>query len=71
MLSLKNKCVFIKNVRNLYTPIQTYLKSFMYVPASNKHFLEKCLKKNSDAIIIDLEDSILDGYKVFFKLYII
>lgn len=34
------------------------LRSFMFVPAFNRKFIEKALMSNADAIILDMEDSV-------------
>ena len=34
------------------------LRSFMFVPAYNRKFIEKALGSDADAIILDMEDSV-------------
>lgn len=39
------------------------LRSMLFVPAYNKKFLDSALRKNADALILDLEDSVPEVYK--------
>lgn len=39
------------------------LRSMLFVPAYNKKFLDSALRKNADALILDLEDSVPEAYK--------
>lgn len=39
------------------------LRSFMYVPAYNKKYIEKAVSGKADAIILDVEDSVPDSRK--------
>ena len=45
----KGGCGGVKDIR---------LRSFMYLPASNRKFIEKAIDCNADAIILDMEDSV-------------
>ena len=39
------------------------LRSFLFVPAYNKRYIEKALICNADALILDIEDSVPPRYR--------
>ena len=38
---------------------ETYLmRSLMFVPANNEKFLDSCVKRDADVLLLDIEDSV-------------
>lgn len=43
---------------------QPVIRSYLYVPGSNQHMLEKAMSTDADALILDLEDAVAPNRKV-------